>query len=475
MSEIDIAAPPAEPVRGDLTQGPIMRTLVVFALPTLLGNVLQTLNGSINAVWIGRLIGESALAATANANIVMFLVFAAIIGFSMAATIKVGKSFGARDLDAARRTFGSAVGFCVLLSLAIAGLGWVLSPQLLDLLALPAASKPLALTYLRVIFLVIPGMTVTVMISMGLRGAGDARTPMWFSIVAVVLDIVLNPLLIAGLGPFPKMGIAGSATATAIATMTGLAAMIAWIYWRDLPLRLRGRELAYLIPRRDELSYIVAKGLPMGAQMLVISGAGVIMIGLINREGLLTAAAYGALLQLWNYIQMPGLAFGAAVSAMVAQHIGARREDRVDAISRDAALVNTAMTGVLVLLLVLFDRPALDLFLGSTSPAVEIAVHIQWLAIWSYLPFGVTIVLFGTLRAYGVVYAQLLVLLVAMYAGRLGFYWLAYPVLGSDALWWSFTLGSVMSMVLTVAVYFLGSWRKVLMGHLRDGKLAPAG
>ncbi|HVR90830.1 MAG TPA: MATE family efflux transporter [Novosphingobium sp.] len=466
MSDAELAAPPAQPMRGDLTQGPIMRTLILFSLPTLLGNVLQTLNGSVNSVWIGRLLGESALAATANANIVMFLVFAAIFGFSMAATIKVGQSFGARNLDAARRTFGTAVGFCVLLSLGIALAGWLLAPNLLTLLALPEMSRPLALTYLRVIFLVMPGMTVTVMISMSLRGAGDAKTPLWFMILTVVLDIILNPLLIAGLGPFPKMGIAGSATATAIATMTGLAAMVGWIYLRDLPLRLRGAELGYLIPRRDELAYIVRKGLPMGAQMLVISGAGIIMIGLVNREGLLVSAAYGVLLQLWNYIQMPSLAIGAAVSAMVAQHIGARREERVDAISRGAALANLAMTGVLVALLVLFDRPALDLFLGSKSPSVPIAVHIQWLAIWSYLPFGITIVLFGTLRAYGVVYVQLIVLLVAMYLVRLGYYWLAYPIFGSDALWHSFVIGSVVSMALTVAVYFLGSWRKVMKAHL---------
>src|SRR3546814_10999661 len=98
----------------------------------------------------------------------------------------------------------------------------------------------------------------------------------------------------------------------------------------------------------------------MGAQMLVISGAGLVMVGLVNREGLVTAAAYGATLQLWNYVQMPALAVGAAVSAMVAQNIGAHRWDRVGAITNSGMAINFGMTGVLIALLLAFDRPALD-------------------------------------------------------------------------------------------------------------------
>jgi Na+-driven multidrug efflux pump len=191
-----------------------------------------------------------------------------------------------------------------------------------------------------------------------------------------------------------------------------------------------------------------------------------VMIGLVNREGLVTAAAYGALLQIWNYIGMPAMAIGGAVSAMVAQHIGAKREDRVDAISRAGALSNLAMTGVLIAALVPFDRPVLELFLGAGSPSVAAALHIQDLAIWTYLPFGVTIVLFGALRAYGVIYTQLLVLFVSMYVVRLGAYALLYPRFGADALWYSFMLSSVVSMLLTMAVYFYTPWRRQMLARI---------
>lgn len=462
------AGPGTGPLKGNLTQGPLTRTLLVFALPQLVGNVLQSLNGSINAVWVGQLLGDEALAATANSNILMFLLFALVFGFGMAATVRIGQSWGANDVISARRVLGAALGLTGMISLVMATLGIVFADKVLDLLATPGGAHDQALAYLRVVFIANPIATITTMIAMGLRGSGDAATPLRFMILATLLDVVLNPILILGLGPAPALGIAGSAWATVIATTIGFGAMLVWIYAKDLPLRLRGAELAWLKPRWEESRYLLSRGLPMGAQMLVISGAGVIMIGLVNREGLVTAAAYGALLQIWNYIGMPAMAIGGAVSAMIAQHIGAGREDRVDAISLAGSLTNLAMTGLLIAALVPFDRPVLELLLGAGSPSVDAAVHIQDLAIWTYLPFGVTIVLFGTLRAFGANYAALLVLFVSMYVVRLSAYYLLYPLLGADALWYSFVLSSLTSVLLTLAVYFRLPWRKRLQARTVD-------
>ncbi|MCE2841494.1 MAG: MATE family efflux transporter [Novosphingobium sp.] len=460
------APPGTGPLKGNLTEGPLTRTLLFFALPQLIGNVLQSLNGSINAIWVGQLLGDEALAATANSNILMFLLFALVFGFGMAATVRIGQAWGANDVIAARRVLGAALGLTGMISLVMATLGILFADKVLDLLATPGAAHDQALAYLRVVFIANPIATITTMIAMGLRGSGDAATPLRFMILATVLDVILNPILILGLGPAPALGIAGSAWATVIATTIGFGAMLVWIYAKDLPLRLRGAELAWLKPRWDEVRYLLSNGLPMGAQMLVISGAGVIMIGLVNREGVVTAAAYGALLQIWNYIGMPAMAIGGAVSAMVAQHIGAGREDRVDAISLSGSLTNFAMTGVLIAALAPFDRPVLELFLGATSPSVQAALHIQDLAIWTYLPFGVTIVLFGTLRAYGANYAALLVLFTSMYVVRLGAYYLLYPLLGADALWYSFVISSITSLGFTLLVYFRLPWRKRILTRI---------
>ncbi len=445
--------------RRDLTVGPIGKTLLLFTLPTLASNILQSLNGSINSVWVGRFLGEGALAATANANIIMFLMFSTVFGFGMAATVLVGQAFGKRDILAARKAFGSALGFCFALALAVAVLGYLFSPAILRALATPEAVYPLAREYLRIIFLAMPAILMFVMLMMGLRGTGDAMTPLWFMILAVVLDSGLNPLFILGLGPVPRMGIAGSALATLVANYIAVFALAAFIYARDMPLRLKGAELRWLVPNRAELWLILTKGLPMGLQMIVISGAGLVLIGLVNREGLLTTAAYGASQQVWTYIQMPAMAIGGAVSAMAAQNVGAGRWDRVGLIARRGVGFHIAFTGTVIVLILLFDRPVLALFLGSDSPAIAIARHMQFLASWSFLLFGVPMVLFGVMRANGVVVTPLIILALSMFPVRLGTYFLGYPLLGADALWLSMPVGSGFAVLAAGAVYLKGGWK----------------
>ena len=458
----DPTPPKASVMRGDLTQGPIPRTLMMFALPALLTNMLQSLSGTVNAIWVGRLIGEEALAATANANIVMFLVASMAFGFGMAATVLIGQRWGARNIDGARRTFGTAVGFCAVLMALIAGIGFALAPGLLRLLATPEGAYPLALIYLRLIFLSMPFGMISIILSMGLRGTGDAKTPLIFMGVTVLIDAVLNPVFIAGLGPLPAMGIAGSATATIVASMASFVGMVVYVYRRDLPLRLRGSELRYLVPARGELGYIVSKGLPMGAQMLVMSAAGIILVGLVNREGLMTTAAYGATMQLFTYIQMPAMAIGGAVSAMAAQYIGARKWDDLHLVTRAGLLMNVVFTGVVTVLLLLFDRPVLVLFLGPDSPAVEIARHIQFLASWNFIIFGVTMIYTATMRAAGAVWVPLLVVAVALFPVRLGFYYATYDWLGADALWLSYPVSALSALLAGWLFYYRWNWRSEL-------------
>lgn len=459
---------------GDLTRGPIVRTLLMFSIPTMIANLLQTLGGTINTIWVGQLIGGGAVAATANANLVVFLFIAAVFGCGMAATVRIGHRFGARDIDGARRSFGSGTGFCALAATVAAALCFAFGDPMLRLLGTPAAIHDNALTYLRFVLLSLPFGAAAMVISMGLRGAGDSKTPLYAMILSTVVGTVLNPLMILGWGPVPALGIAGSAIANTIGSFTGVAAMVGWIYWRDLPLRLKGRELAYLIPNGAELSYIVSKGLPMGAQTMITSAAGIVMFGMVNREGLTASAAYAAVLQIWNYIQMPAFSIGTGVSAMVAQSIGAGDHDRVGAVTRAGVMTNFVVTGGLTLLILAFDAPLLGLFLGHGSAAVALAEHVQLIGTWTFIITGVVMVLNGTMRSYGVVVSQLIIMVIAMYPARLGFYWLAYPWLGIEAVWWSYPVGSFALLALTGITYRYGPWRKAQASAPAHGAMAAA-
>ncbi|CTQ33155.1 Multidrug export protein MepA [Jannaschia rubra] len=451
----------------DLISGSVPKAMALFAIPTLGSSVLQSLNGSVNAIWVGRFLGENALAATTNGNIVMFLLISFVFGFGMAATILVGQAAGRRDDDAARRVMGTALGTIVPLGIVIAGVGWVAAPWLLDVLGTPEPALDLALAYLRVIFVAMPATLTFTLTMMALRGTGDSLTPLWFMGLSVAVDIVVNPVLILGLGPVPALGIAGSGLATVIANGVALIGIYVTIYRRGSVLALRGRDLRHLIPAGDILRAMITKGLPIGLQMIVISTASLTMLTLINREGVITAAAYGATQQLWTYVQMPAMALSAAASAMAAQNIGAGQWDRVSLVTKWGIGFNFALTGTTIAVLTLFDRHALILFLGADSPAVPIGRHIQLMATWGYLFFGVAQVLFGTMRSNGYVIAPLLVMVVSMYPVRLGFAFGLYPVLGEDALWLSFPAGMVATALMAAWLHRRGTWRK--------GSVMPAG
>ncbi|HWK68178.1 MAG TPA: MATE family efflux transporter [Rhizobiaceae bacterium] len=454
---------PARAKPGDLTSGPIARTLLVFALPVLGSNVLQSLNGSINAVWVGRFLGEAALTATSNANLVLFLVLGTVFGIGMAATILVGQSVGARDLDEARRIVGTSATFFFVISAVLAVCGWIWTDAILQLLGTPQDALPLARSYLRIIFVAVPAMNLLSFVMTVLRGAGDSRTPFVFMALAVLLDVALNPLLILGAGPVPAMGIAGSAMATLIGQSVSVVAILVLLYARRHPLRLAGADLALLRPDRQLLRLVVTKGVPMGLQMIVISAAAIVLMGFVNVYGSQVAAAYGIAAQLWTYIQMPALAIGAAVSSMAAQNVGAGRWDRIDRITVAGILFNLTLTGVLVATLYLFDRPVLGLFLSQDSAAIDIAAHINDVVSWSFILFGITIVLFATVRATGAVMPPLIILVISVLLVRTGFAFAFRGDFGMEALWWSFPAGTMMSLLLSVAYYRFGGWRSLRM------------
>lgn len=445
----------------DLTQGPVAKTLFLFALPSLGVNILQSINNSVNSIWIGRILGEAALAATANAGMILFLMSSALFGFSMATTILIGQFIGRRDVDSVRRTLGSSIGIFMISGVAVAVLGWIFAPQLLRLLATPGEAYDLALTYLRIIFLSMPPMFLMILLSSSLRGVGDAITPMWTSIINVALDIVLNPILIMGLGPFPEMGIAGSALATLIAGLISVSILIWQIYHKDLALRLRGAELGYLKPSVKFIWPVIKMGLPLGLSMIIMSSSALVMVGLINREGVDTIAAYSVINQLWSYVQMPAVAVGSAVSAMAAQNIGAGRWDRVNKIALSGSLINVAMTATLVLVITFAARPILGLFLPDGSPAIPIAIHISHLVSWTFILMGVSMVLTFLVRANGAVLWPLLILIFAAIIVRFVVGFGLHPKYGADAIWWAFIATSITSFTLTLIYYFFGGWRQL--------------
>ena len=185
------------------------------------------------------------------------------------------------------------------------------------------------------------------------------------------------------------------------------------------------------------------------------------MTGLINREGVETVAAYNAVNQLWSYIQMPAFAVASAVSAMAAQNIGAGRWDRIGAITRTGVCFNIAMTGVLVVAMLLADHFLLGLFLPLGSKAIAIGEHIDMLIGWTFVPMGISMVMTSIVRANGAVAVPLAILIFSVIVVRMSVGFSLYPHYGSDAIWWSFMASGLASALMAVAYYWHGGWKRI--------------
>ena len=454
----------------DLTKGPIASTLVMFALPLLGANILQSLNATANQFWVAHMLGVTDITAIGNANSVMFLMQGAVMGATMAANILIAQNFGAGDLPMVKRIMGTAVFFFFVVSIALSLSGGILAPLILqNIMHTPPAARDEAIIYLRVVFAAMPFMYFFQFVQMAQRGVGDSRTPFYFMAIAVGLDIILNPLLIHGLGAVPRLGVGGSATATLIAQSASLALLMITLYRRNSVLMLKGRDLRLLWPNMEILRPLIVRGIPMSLQMFIMSLSGMTMLRFVNGFGALTAGAYVGAMQVWNYIQMPGMAVGMSISSMAGQNVGAGLWARVERIAMIGLVLSVAVTGTVAAIIYLLGPLPLYIFLPLGSPAIPIALHIDRTVLWAFVIFNATFALTGIVRSTGAVWPPLLILVLSMFFIRVPFAYFMIPHLGAQAIWWSFPLGTLTSSALTALYFRYGGWRKVRMMHHAPG------
>ena len=424
-------------------------------------NALLSLNALINSIWVGHFLGETALTAVANGNLLLFLVLAASFGIPAAAAILVSQALGSHRVSLAKSIVRTGIVFFALLAITVTVIGLIVTRPLMAAMHTPNESLPMAVTYTRVIFLALPSIYIYYFLSNILPAAGDSRTPFYFSLLAVATDTTLNPVLIFGVGPLRPLGVAGSALATMIAQTISLVMLVYHLRRRQHQLEFRVRELMTSRLDFSVLRFLLRKGIPMGAQLFLLSLSGVVMGTLVNRFGVITAAAFSASLQLWNYLQMPMAALSVAVSAMAAQSVGAQRGDRVDAIAWAGILQAVLITSLLVIMFEAISTHIYGLFLPSKSLSLTVGGHINRIVSPSYILFSASIVLFAAVRSVGVVVPQLVILAVEVLGVRLPFAIALLPKWQADAIWWSYPISFAVTAGLTSLYYVYGDWRSM--------------
>lgn len=442
-----------------LIDGAITPTLARFALPLLTTNLLHMLTTTWGAIWVSHVLGANALTAVVTANLFSQMMMGAANGLGSACGVAIGQSLGAGDLKSVTRVVGTTITFVFGLAVIIAGIGFVFTPDILGLMRTPQPALGHSITYMRLTCLTMPSLFTFVVMLIMLRNTGDAKTPFRFTLLWIGLSLLLSPILLTGAFGLPRLGIAGVAIGNLIANMVALGAMIAYIYSHNLPLALRGPQLRLLRPEPALLGVLIRRGLPTAAETFIVQGAYFTLLGVVNAQGAVTAAAYSGAAQLWGYVQMPSNALAASMSAMAAINIGAGRWDRVEKIAWRGCALSLGCATAATLLILGLDDVVLLLFIPEGGEVLAIAQTINRTALWGWIALSVSLGLFAVVRANGAMLAPALTFAATMWLFRVPFALLLQPLMGPAAIWWSFPFGSLSSGLLAYAYYRWGGWR----------------
>ncbi|MFL5531574.1 MAG: MATE family efflux transporter [Gemmatimonadales bacterium] len=456
-----------------IVEGPLGRAVWNIAWPTMVTNVIGGLQGIVDHVLVGHLVGYKGNAAIGVSWQIMLVVIVFIGSLFTGMSVLVARFAGAGDPEKVDRVVYQAFLTAIFLSLAVlAPIGYFASPWLLDLVNAAPAVKSEALPFLRVMFLFSSGMLVFFMLGGALRSAGDARTPMILGLVLTISNLALNVILIRGLGPIPAYGTLGSAMGTVIAS--GVLALYAlWKLWTggwvvSFP-RARG-----LGPDWPIIRSLFRFGLPAGIQGIAMNIGGVFMLGFI---GSLTqsAAAQAAFAisytQLFSLITWTSVGLMGAAAAVAGQNLGAGHPDRADRSVHIAARYGVAGAALVGVCFLFFPRELLAIF-GMKEPAVvEIGTQLLRILSLSGLLVATALTYTGGLQGTGDTKSPLYISIMSQILVPLGicFFIGHFGTLDPIDIWIAILVGHATRCALSVARFNQGKWRTIAV-DLDDGR-----
>ena len=437
---------------------PLWQRFLIFLVPLMLSNILQSLSGTINNIYIGQLLGVEALASVSVFFPIMIFLISFIIGLASGATILIGQAWGAKNLLKIKEVTGTTLTVALFMGLLVALIGALFTKQLMLPLGAPANIVEPATEYGRLVLIGMPGFFVFLIITSMLRGVGDTVTPLIALSLSILAGLVVTPALIQGWWGLPRIGI----SAAAVAFIAGFVLVLIFLYfylnWRKSPMAPDAELFRHLKVKGELLLLILKLGLPAGVSMVVASMSAIVIVGLINRFGSDATAAYGAVNQVLSYVQFPAMSIAIASSIFAAQAIGARQMDQVEHITRTGLLMNFLITGTFVLIAYLFSENLVALFI--TSPEViELTETLLHIVLWSVVMFGLGSVFSAVMRASGDVWIPMLLSLSAIILVEVPAALILSQTLGLHGIWIAYCL-SFATMLVLQAGYYLLFWRK---------------
>jgi len=435
----------------DFTNGNIVKQIWTFSLPIMLTNLLQVSYQFIDSLWVGNLLGATALGAIAVSGTVIFTILSFIIGINNATLTILSQQKGKQNEAGLKNYINAFVVVLTAMSALLGVIGFILSEEILKWLSTPPAMIPEATAYLQINFIGILFLFGYNFISTVLRALGDSKTPIRYVMIAVILNAVLDPLFLYVF----NMGIEGAAYATI------LSQGISFIYGVFDTIK-RGL-IPFIFPKlptADEVATIMKLGLPSGLQMTVISAGVMAIMSVVNSFGSDVVAGFGAAQRLDSVIMLPAMALGTAVNSMAGQNIGANKMRRVHDIAKYGVLFNLFIMIMISTIVFLCAEMAVRLFIKDED-ALQFGKEYLRIIAFFYPFLGINFILNGIVRAAGAMFQVLILNIISFWILRYPLSYFCSLWLGDKGIAVGMGVSFVISSVIAFGYYKFGKWNKI--------------
>lgn len=439
-------------------QRPVWKTFLMFLGPMMLANILQSLSGTLNTMYLGKMIGVGALAAASAFFPVMLFIISFVMGLGSGASVLIGQAWGAKQPERVQAVAGTTLSVGLIAGLVIAVFGGTFARSLLQGLATPPDILDDATAYARIVLISMPGFFVFLLITSVMRGVGDMITPLKALLVSTAVGMVTTPALIRGWWGLPQMGVRSAACAMAVSFIVALLWLGVHLHRKGSPLAPSRGLLQHMNIEKKILLSVLRIGVPTALQMVIMSLAEVALLSLVNGFGSDATAAYGTSNQVLGYVQFPAMSIAIAASILGAQTIGAGHPEKLGAITRAGIYINFAVTGSLLLLCYLFSRQVVGLF-TTNAEVIEVTQRMLHIVLWSTLVFGCSAVVSGVMRSSGAVMVPVMLSISAILFVEVPVAFVASRHLGLDGVWVAYP-ACFIAMLLFQSTYYRLVWRK---------------
>jgi len=454
----------ATPFDRSLVEGPISPAVWKLAWPTMVQNLVAGLQGVIDHVMVGQLLGYTANAAIGVSWQIFLVVIVFMASLFTGQAVLVARFAGAGNSERVNRVVQQAFITAIGMFVVMGAIGYVLSPRLLDLVNAAPEVKAQALPFLRINFVGSLGMLMFFMLSAALRAAGDARTPLRLGVSMTVLNIIFNVILIRGLGPIPAMGTAGAALGTAIASGIVSLYAIYHLFRGDCVIQF-SRQTDWR-PDWTIIRSLFKFGLPTGVQGIAMNVAGVLLlrfIGSLEQSAAAQAAYTIGYTELFSMITWTSVGLMGAAATIAGQNLGAGHPDRAVQGVNTAARIGVTVAAIVGLLFVAMPHALLGIFGAHTGEVAQMGeVLLQYLAVSGFF-ITVALVYTGGLQGTGDTRSPLYITLASQIAIPIGMctvIQLLRPLQATD-IWTAIVFGHFTRALLSVMRFRQGKWRHI--------------